>query len=349
MDVQKLADRYAEIRTENAKRPVAAIKKLTGSMAPRDKVVANLLREMQRALESAASRPLDSERKFLLDSGVGVVDAKADGWTGCLKGYTVVSDLYGHDADAFSGGLVLKKGGKRFFSVILDQYAYEARTSGSLGAAPEDAVAAFLEHFSKTVALTRAASKAGAALKIRETFVCFHSRGYAGHIVFEGRPGIVTWQEYVSGGVAEQQIIPSAKNRAKIALRSARVAGVARKKMELLHENGIIFSFNGYRWLESDSILVDMGPPGSGSEALGTAKTPGRGTAKSPGREAVPVDIFPMNYSSAVMAADAIERATADDFAIIERLQKGWEEKRNRDAALNDLAAVKLRREKFFA
>ena len=342
MDVQKLADRYAEIRSENAKRPVAAIKKLTGPMAPRDKVVANLLREMQRALESAASRPLESERKFLRDSGVGVVDAKADGWTGCLKGYTVVSDLYGRDADAFSGGLLLKKGGKRFFSVIIDQYAYENRTAGSSGAAPEDAVAAFLEHFSKTVALTRAASKAGAALKIRETFVCFHSRGYAGHIVFEGRPGIVTWQEYVSEGFAEQQI-PSAKNRAKIALRSARVAGIARKKMELLHENGIIFSFNGYRWLESGSILVDMGPPGSGNKASGP------GPAKTPGRGAAPVDIFPMNYSSAVMAADAIERATADDFAIIERLQKDWEEKRNREAAVNDLAAVKLRREKFFA
>jgi hypothetical protein len=93
---------------------------------------------------------------------------------------------------------------------------------------------------------------------------------------------------------------------------------------------------------------VDVGPRGSASRAPGSAnEAPGQ--AKASGRGAVPVDIYPMNFSSAVMAADAIERATADDFAIIERLQKDWEEKRNREAAVNDLAAVKLRREKFFA
>jgi hypothetical protein len=96
--------------------------------------------------------------------------------------------------------------------------------------------------------------------------------------------------------------------------------------MELLHANGIIFSFNGYRWLESGSILVDPASPGSGNKASGPgpAKASGRGPAKASGRGVVPVDIYPMNYSSAVMAADAIERATADDFAIIERLQKDW-------------------------
>lgn len=332
MDVQKLADRYAAIRAENASRAISAIKKETGVMTPRDKAVANLLREMQRMLESAASRPMASERKFLQDSGVGVVDIKADGWDGCLKGYTIVSDLGGSEADEHSNGLVLKKGGKRFFSISMDRYGYESRSVGVSGKSEDDAVAGFLENFSKTVALTRAASKAGAALKIRETFVCFHSRGYAGHIVFEGKPGIRTWREYVAEGFEDKNIY-APKNRAKVALRSAKVAGVARKKMELLHENGIIFSFNGYRWLESDSILVDMGSAGNKG---------------SPGNKA-PVDIYPMNYSSAVMAADAIEKAMVDDFAIIERLQKDWEEQRNRDAAVNELAAVKLRKEKFFA
>lgn len=332
MDVQKLADRYAAIRSENATRAVAAIKKETGTMGPRDKMVALALKDMTRVLEGAASRPLASERKFLEDSGVGVVDVKGDGWEGCLKGYSIVSDLIGEDADQYSAGLILKKGGKRFFSVVMDKYAYENRMAGTSGKTQDDEVAGFLEQFTKTVALTRAASKVGAALKLRETFVCFHSRGYSGHIVFEGKPGIMTWQEYVGEGL-EDKNIHAQKNRAKVALRSGKVAGIARKKMELLHENGIIFSFNGYRWLDSSSILVDTGSPGPKGK---------------PGNNA-PVDIYPMNFSSAVMAADAIEKAMQDDFAIIERLQRDWKEQRIRLDAVNDLAAVKLRREKFFA
>jgi hypothetical protein len=72
MNVQKLADRYAEIRAENASRTVAAINKETGAMSPGDKTVANALRGMASALETAASRPMASERKFLQEPGVGV-------------------------------------------------------------------------------------------------------------------------------------------------------------------------------------------------------------------------------------------------------------------------------------
>lgn len=318
MDIAKLAHRFVNIKFEYLPKAMSSIEKEAENMTEEDRAVAKVLQRMNSLLEDVASRPTESDRKKLKESGIEIVEVKNDGWESCVKDYEVVSDLTGEEPNELSNGLILKKGDKTFYACCLDPYDVQVRDSKD----SKDMVTKFIEAFSRTHEITKKVSSIGGTLPIVESFVCFHMGGYMGYVIFEGSPDLKTWHTYVSDGINGN--IYTKKNRKLVNEKSKKLAPLAKKKFELLHKNDIIFSFHGYGWLNSSSILIKLDNKGN------------------------PVDIFPLNYSSSVRSSKATQDAKQNDFTMLRRLERESNEEYEKHKAILNVAAMKLRKEKFF-
>jgi hypothetical protein len=313
MDITKLATRFAEIYASNSKKSVSSLEKELEKAGFGDDhaKAASLLRSTAHTLRDMAFMPSKTEVKALEKSGVEVRVMKDKSWQKCLDGYTIVSDLRGEEPDMYSNGYVLEKGGKTFYASCFD--SSDSPPAEDMGASPLEK---FTEAFGKTVRVTKHAQEGGATLPIADTFVCFHSEGFFGCIVFEGKKTTKLWHAHINDSIKGGHMYDR-KNRKVVAEINAKIGPIAKKKMDNLHDKGIIFAFRGYGWLDTSGIVLDM----DGDK---------------------PVDIFPMNYTSSALVNDLVKDATMRDYQILDYMQDNYAEKRDKAKLIINLAAVKL-------
>lgn len=317
MDIVELANRFVSIKSEYLPKAMSSIEKEAEKMTKEDRAVAKAIRIMSHMLENVASRPTESDKKKLKNSGIKIVEMKHDGWESCVKDYEVVSDFLGEEPNQYSNGLILKKGDETFYACCLDPRDIPNDAEDS-----KDMVTKFIEAFSRTNEITKKVASIGGTLPIVETFVCFHMGGYMGYVIYKGSPNIKTWHAYISDGISGN--VYTKKNRKLAAEKGKKLAPLAKKKFELLHKNDIIFSFHGFGWLDSSSVIVKLDDKGT------------------------PIDIFPLNYSSSVKSSKATKDAKQNDFTMLKRLERNHNEESEKNKAIINVAAMKLRQEKFF-
>lgn len=317
MDIPKLANRFSELYASYSKKTVAVLEKQLAKSGFGDKhrQAAGVLRDSAHTLREFAFSPSKAEQKALEAAGVAVRVMKDKSWESCLAGYKIVSDLRGGEATMTSNGFVLEKGGDTFFASCVD--SYDVPQPKELGGS---VLESFTESFANTLAVTKHASKNGVSLPIVDSFVCFHSEGFFGCIIYKGAKSMRLWHDFVTEKVKGDLYSP--KNRAVVAGINAKIAPVAKAKMDKIHDQGIIFAFNGYGWLDSSGIVLDFGADA-----------------------AVPTEIFPLNYISSVMVSDIVKNATLKDYRILEHLQNDRREAMEKHKLVVDLVAVDLTKE----
>lgn len=314
MDIPKIASRFTELSREHMKKSISTLQKEhANTFKDEHRNAASLLKSSSTILREIAYTPSKAEKEALEKSGVNVKVMKGKPWEKCLDGYTVLSDLRGDPPSMYSNGFVLEKDGKPFFASCVDFMDCPPPKDPSMSP-----VQSFTEVFNRTVKVTKHASEKGISLPIVESFVCFHAESFFGCIVFEGKPSMKLWHEHVMENVKGNLYAP--KNRDAVAKLNSKMAPKAKAKMEKLHDEGIIFAFHGYGWLDTSGIVVDLDKEN-------------------------PVDIFPLNYISSAMVTDLVEDATIEDYRILERLQTNHNEIHEKQNLTSDLVAVQLIKE----
>ena len=315
MDIPKIATKFAELYASYAKKSVATLEQEHGKkFKDEHRNAANILKASADALREIAYTPSKAERDAIEGAGVGikVKVMKDKPWEKCLDGYEVVSDLRGDPPSMYSNGFVLRKDGKPFFATCVD---FMDAPPGPVGDDDASPVKKFTDVFTRTVKVTKHASEKGISLPVVDTFVCFHAESFFGCIVFEGKPSMKLWHDHVSGSVKGNIYAP--KNRSLVAKLNNAIAPATKAKMDKLHDEGVIFAFHGYGWLDTSGVVVDF----EGDK---------------------PIDIFPLNYSSSAMVADLVKDATINDYRILERLQEDHNEAREKRKLAIELAAADL-------
>ena len=313
MDITKLATRFSEIYASNAKKSMAALEKELEKVGFGEKhaKAATFLRSSAGTLREIAFMPSKAEVAALKQTGVDVRVMKDKPWQKCLDGYAIVSDLRGEEADMYSNGYVLEKNGQTFYAVCFEINDY--LISDDAGESP---LQRFTQEFGRTVKITMHAHERKATLPVVDSFVCFHAEGFFGCIVFEGKKTTKLWHallnESIKGGDRYDR-----KSRKLVAEMNAKIAPSAKRKMDKLHDEGIIFSFQGYGWLDTSGVVLDM----EGGN---------------------PVDIFPLNYSSSALVSDVVKDATIRDYKILDYMQDNYAEKRDKGKLIVNIAAAQL-------
>jgi hypothetical protein len=242
--------------------------------------------------------PTEAHKKTLAKHGIKYNTMKTKSYPSCLAGYKIVSDLTGSDPGWQSNGYILTKKGKRY-------YAVSAETSDIFDFQGEevDSLNKMINGFSRFVDIVKHLHSNGATLPLVDAFVCFHVQGYNGFVVFEAPPTTMTWPEYVQKHLGGET---NRKKALKIQQELAdKIAPAVKRKMTRIHELGVVFSFNGYRWLDTSTIVVELDDNGG------------------------VVNVHPLNYVSSVRANSIMQRAYENDFDIMDRVVRSWSEARD--------------------
>eukprot|EP00873_Tetraselmis_striata_P026976 jgi/Tetstr1/447240/TSEL_034677.t1 len=314
MDIAAIASRFADMHAQLMRKSMSTLEKERKGFADKHKNAAVIVKRLKMYLEEIAIKPSGSDKKALEDAGIAVKVLKTNTFRKCLDGYEVVSDLRGQDPEWYSNGLVLEKDGKTFYASAVDHMDFQ-----KTGDESPSAVERFTTEFSRMVGITKLASEKGLSLPIVETFACFHTEGYTGYIVFQGKESTKTWNDHVYANMKGNMYTP--KNRAVLAGIVSKLGPVAKRKMDKLHDAGIIFAFHGYDWIDTSGIVIDFDASGK------------------------PVDIFPLNYSSSVTVSDVVTDSILKDYEIIDRLQRDGNEKREKETIVSEIIAMNLIKE----
>lgn len=287
MDISKIAQRFSELMKINKKKSLESLDKELLKMSDKHRLAAKLIQNSRGFLEDIAVTPSKDDLKRMEEKGIKVKNIKSKSWKSCMDDFEIVSDLRGEEATEYSNGLILKKKGALYYAACVDFY--------DTGAEYADAIDSFVDRFEQTIKITKHASEKGVTLPIHDIYVCFHSSGYMGYIIFEAKPTMKTWHEYSSSNMKGNEY--SLKNRKIAAEKSADIIPNAMKHIQKMHDAGIILAFRGYGWLDTSSIILDINSTGK------------------------PVSIYPINFIASVLIEDVVKDSVKKDFEIIDRMK----------------------------